>query len=140
MQPPTLPHLFFSPGESNKLYFFTTNEARKITDSTPCHSKNPIYLIVCKKCHLQYSGETKCPLNNAVSILNHHQLSTTTPVSLHFTDQAGHSINDVRLIPIELIRSKHDSVRKTREAHLINNYKAKTLHPFGINRSDEAHQ
>ena len=43
------------------------------------------------------------------SILNHQQLGTTTPVSLHF-NQAGHSINDVHLIPIELIRSKRDSV------------------------------
>ena len=56
---------------------------------------------------------------------------------LHFK-QPGHSINDVRLIPIELIRSKRDSERKAREAHLIN--KAKTLHPFGINRRDEARQ
>ena len=52
-------------------------------------------------------------------------------ISLH-SNQAGHSINDVRLIPIELIHSKRDSVRKAREAHLIN--KAKTLHPFGINK------
>ena len=37
---------------------------------------------------------------------------------------------------MKLIRSKCDSVRKAREAHLIN--KAKTLHPFGINRRDEA--
>jgi len=34
------------------------------------------------------------------------------------------------------IRSKRDSVRKALEAHLIN--KAKTLHPFAINRKDEA--
>ena len=61
---------------------------------------------------------------------------TTAPVSLH--SQAGHYINDVRLIPIELIRSKRDSVRKAREAHLIN--KAKTLHLFGVNRRDEARQ
>ena len=106
----------------------------------PYHSKNVIYLIECKKCHLQYIGETKCQLSERFgehrrSILNHQQLSTTTPVSLHF-NQAGHSINDVRLIPIELIRSKRDSIRKAREAHLIT--KAKTLHPFGINRRDEA--
>ena len=36
------------------------------------------------------------------------------------------------------IHSKRDSVRKAREAHLIN--KAKTLHPFGINKRDEARQ
>ena len=78
--------------------FFTTNEARKIIDCISCHSKNLIYLN-------ERFGEHRR------SILNHQQLSTTTPVSLHF-NQAGHSINDVRLIPIELIRSKRDSVRK----------------------------
>ena len=67
--------------------------------------------------------------------LNHQHLSTSTPVSLHF-NQAGHSINDVHLFPIELIRIKRGSVRKAREAHLIN--KAKTLHPLGIKRRDEA--
>ena len=132
---------FLQEGQTNYT-FFTTNEARKITDSISCHSKNLIYLIECTKCHLQYIGETKRQLNERFgehrrSILNHHQLSITTPVSLHF-NQAGHSINDVHLIPIELIRSKRDSVRKAREAHLIN--KAKTLHPFGINRRDETRQ
>ena len=101
--------------------FFTTNEARKITDSISCQSKNLIYRIECKKCHLQYIGETKRQLNERLgehrrSILNLQQLSTTTPVSPHF-NQTGHSINDVRLIPIELIRSKRDSVSKAREAH-----------------------
>ena len=121
---------------------FLRIKRRKITDSISCHSKNLIYLIECTKCHLQYIGETKRQLNERFgehrrSILNHHQLSITTPVSLHF-NQAGHSINDVHLIPIELIRSKRDTVRKAREAHLIN--KAKTLHPFGINRRDETRQ
>ena len=74
---------------------------------------------------------------NVLSFLNHQQLSTTTPVSLHLME-AGHSINDVRLIPIEFIRRKRESVGKAREAHLKN--KAKTLHPFGINRRDEARQ
>ena len=119
-----------------------SNEARKITDSISCHSKNLIYVIECKRYHLQYIGETKRQLSERFgehrrSILNHQQLSTTTPDSLHF-NQAGHSINEVRLIPIELIHSKRDSVRKAREAHLIN--KAKTLHPFGINKRDEARQ
>ena len=60
----------------------------------------------------QCIGETKRQLSGCFgehrrSILNHQQLSTTTPVLLHF-NQAGHSINDVSLIPIELIRSKRD--------------------------------
>ena len=143
MQPPTMSYLFFSSRGSNKLYFFfTTNDARKITDSISCQSKNLIYLIECKRFHGQYIGETKRQLSERFgehrrSILNYQQLTTATPVSLHF-NQAGHSINDVRLIPIELIHSKRDSVRKAREAHLIN--KAKTLNPFGINKRDEARQ
>ena len=39
------------------------------------------------------------------------------------------------LTPLELIHSKRDSVRKAREAHLIN--KAMTLEPLGIKRRDE---
>ena len=141
MQPLTLPHLFFSPRGSNKLYFFTTNEARKITDSISCTQKIS-YLIECKRCYLQYIGETKRQLSERFgehrrSILNHQQFSTTTPVSLRL-NQASHSINYVGLILTELIRSKLDSVRKTRKAHLMD--KAKTLHPFGINRRDEARQ
>ena len=90
-----------------------SNEARKITDSISCHSKNLIYLTECKRCHLQYIGETKRQLSERFgkhrrSILNHQQLSTTTPASLHF-NQADHPINDVRLIPIELILSKKSS-------------------------------
>ena len=132
---------FLREGQTNYT-FFTTNEARKITDSISCQSKNLISLIEGKRCHLQYIGETKRQLSERFgehrrSILNHQQPTTTTPVSLHF-NQAGHSINDVRLIPIELTHTKHDSVRKAREPHQIN--KAKTLRPFGINKRDEEGQ
>ena len=101
--------------------------------------KKPIYLIQCNKCKYQYMGETKHQLNERFgehrrSILNHQQLSDPTPVSLHF-NQAGHSINDVILIPLELIRSNRDAVRKAREAHLI--HKGNTLSPLGINRRDD---
>ena len=39
------------------------------------------------------------------------------------------------LIPIELLKSKRDSARKAREAHLIQ--KAKTIEPLSMNRSNE---
>ena len=58
-------------------------------------------------------------------------------VSEHF-NQADHSIIVVLLIPPELIRSNRDSVRKAREAHLID--KAITLEPRDINRRDEFNQ
>ena len=69
----------------------------------------------CKKCHLQYIGETKRQLNERFGEhgRSNQQLSTTTPVSQHF-NQAGHSINDVHLISIELIRGKRDWLSKKR--------------------------
>ena len=47
----------------------------------------------------------------------------------------GHSLNNLELIPLELINSNRDAIRKAREAFLI--YKAKTLEPSGMNRRDE---
>ena len=61
-------------------------------------------------------------------------LRNPSPVSEH-SNQADHSINEVLLIPLELIRSNRDSVRKARETHLID--KAMTLEPRDINRRDE---
>ena len=49
----------FLRGDQTNYTFFTTNEARKITDFISCHSKNLIYLIECKRCPLQYIGEIK---------------------------------------------------------------------------------
>ena len=122
-----------------KYTFSATKEERRITDSLSCKSKSLIYLIECKKCGKQYIGETKRQLNERFgehrrSILNHNQLINPTPISEHF-NQPGHSINDVLLIPLELIHSNRDSVRKAREAHLI--AKAMILEPHGINRRDE---
>ena len=122
-----------------KYTFSVTKEERRITDSLSCKSKNLIYLIECKKCGKQYIGETKRQLNERFgehrrSILNHNQIINPTPISEHF-NQPGHSINDVLLIPLELIHNNRDSVRKAREAHLID--KAMTLEPRGINRRDE---
>ena len=78
-----------------------------------------------------------CPLySDKVRCFNQSECALYGNLIINHFNQVGHSINDVRLTPIEIIRSKRDSVRKAREAHLIN--KAKTLHPFGINKRDEA--
>ena len=108
--------------------FFSTNEERRIKDTLTCKSKNLIYLIECKKCATrnlpcQYIGETKRHLHERFgehrrSVQNHQQLASPTPVSEHF-NLPGHSVNDIRLIPLELTHTNRDSVRKAREAHLI---------------------
>ena len=41
----------------------------------------------------------------------------------------------MQLIPLELVKSNRDSVRKAREAYLIE--RGQTLEPHGLNKKDE---
>ena len=49
--------------------------------------------------------------------------------------RSGSRVSDMLLIPLELIKSNRDSVRKAREAYLID--RGQTLEPLGLNRRDE---
>ena len=100
------------------------------------------YMIQCSRCKVQYIGETKRQLSDRFGehrraiekAITHRHIDQPTAVSDHFT-LPGHSINDIELIPLELIHSNRESIRKAREAFLIS--KGKTLEPHGINRRDE---
>ena len=87
---------------------------------------------------IQYVGETKRRLKvastNTADQLTTHLISLNTPVSEHFLTN-DHSAKDIILIPLELTKSNRDSVRKAREAYLIE--RGKTLEPLGINKKDE---
>ena len=94
-------------------------------------------MVYCNRCHKQYIGETKRRLKDR---FNEHRRrvdkqtnrSKPTTVSEHFLSN-DHS--DMLLIPLELIKSNRDSVRKAREAYLID--RGQTLEPLGLNRTDE---
>ena len=99
-------------------------------------------MIQCSRCKVQYIGETKRQLSDRFGehrraiekAITHRHIDQPTAVSDHFT-LPGHSINDIELIPLELIHSNRGSIRKAREGFLIS--KGKTLDPHGINRRDE---
>ena len=61
-------------------------------------------------------------------------ISKPTAVSEHFLSN-HHTATDMQLIPLELIKSNRDGVRKAREAYLIE--RGQTLEPLGLNRRDE---
>ena len=103
------------------------------------HSKNVIYMIHCNHCSKQYIGETKRRLKDRFNehrrpVDNPSNISKPTTVSEHFLTN-DHSANDIILIPLELIKSNRDSVRKAREAYLIE--RGNTLKPLGMNKKDE---
>ena len=84
----------------------------------------------------QYIGETKRRLKDR---FNEHRRpvdrptpsSRPTAVSEQFLSD-NHSPNDIELIPIELIHSSREALRKAREAYLIE--RGQTLEPNGINK------
>ena len=99
-------------------------------------------MIQCSRCQVLYIGETKRHLidrfgehRRAIEkALKQRHIDQPTAVSDHFS-LPGHSINNIELIPLELINSNRDGIHKARKAFLIS--KGKTLEPYGMNRRDE---
>ena len=96
-------------------------------------------MIQCNRCNLQYIGETKRRLKDRFNehrrtIDNPNTKSKPTTAAEHFLS-SNHTANDMQLIPIEKIFSNRDSIRKAREAFLIQ--KGRTLDPDGLNIREE---
>ena len=92
--------------------------------------------------NLQYIGETKRRLKDRFNehrrtIDNPNNKSKPTTAAEHFLSSPNHTANDMLLIPIEKIFSNRDSIRKAREAFLIQ--KGKTIDPAGLNIREETY-
>ena len=69
--------------------------------TTNCSTKNIIYLITCKKCGIQYVGETSQALR---SRFNNHRNRLKQLCDLHLYNHFnsdGHSLDDIQIMPIE---------------------------------------
>ena len=116
--------------------FFSTGETRPIKSNLTSDTKNLIYIIQCNRCNLQYIGETKRRFNeHRRTIDNPNTKSKPTTAAEHFLSSTNHTANDMQLIPIEKISSNRDSIRKAREAFLIQ--KGRTIVPDGLNIREE---
>lgn len=109
-----------------------------------CIQKPHLHDPKCRKCKntsnapaellAEYIGQTKRALRDRFG--EHRraiQNKTTDAVPQHF-NQKGHKLTDIELIPLELINSKRESIRRARESFYID--KAKIMQPHGINRDD----
>ena len=116
--------------------FFSTGETRPIKSNLTCD----IYIIQCNRCNLQYIGETKRRLKDRFNehrrtIDNPNTKSKPTTAAEIFLSSTNHIANDMQQIPIEKISSNRDSIRKAREAFLIQ--KGRTIVPDGLNIREE---
>ena len=120
--------------------FFSTGETLPIKSNLTCDTKNLIYIIQCNRCNLQYIGETKRRLKDRFNehrrtIDNPNAKSEPTTAAKHFLSSPNHTANDMQLIAIDKIFSNPDSIRKAREAFLIQ--KGRTMNPDGLNIREE---
>ena len=85
------------------------------------YSRNFIYMIICNHRFKQNLGETKWRLKHRFHehrrpVYNPSNISKPTTVSEHFLTN-DHSANDITRIPLEIVKSNRDSVRKARKTH-----------------------
>lgn len=105
----------------------------KIHENLTCKSKNLIYLVTCRKCMVQYVGETGNSLHDRFT--KHFyciRQNNRTPIGLHF-NSPGHSFLDLQVTAIEEIKNTQNptNVRKAREKFWQTNLC--TFFPQGLN-------
>ena len=120
---------------------FTSNVTKRSYEvlspntSMNCVSENIVYLIKCKKCGVEYVGETSQKLRNR---LNNHRSSLKRLTSLylyhHFSSDC-HSVDDIAIMPIEEITPVHGvnvtSLQLEREDYWCR--ELCTYYPYGLN-------
>ena len=110
-----------------------TQASFKMRFSTSCTSQNVIYLVECKRCNMQYIGQTNQQVSRR---MNSHRFDINTydgqgyatNVALHFNSDS-HSVDDFRFVPIDVVNNEMD--RLCKETYWI--HKLDTLYPKGMN-------
>ena len=107
----------------------SANLCYPITARISCTSTNVIYLVTCKKCHMQYVGQTKRPLR--IRMLQHLRNARLThaksPLYCHFRGPCGLQSFAFKGIDIQ----PQESARFQKEAHWIS--ELHTRSPMGLN-------
>ena len=91
-----------------------------------CQTQNILYCITCKKCSLQYIGESERSLKERFSehksyVVNNMKSKATGE---HF-NMKGHRVSDMRVSILEKIFSTDPAIRKEREKFFINKMNSK---------------
>ena len=106
---------------------------KEIETSLNCQSRNILYLIECKKCCLQYVGETDRSLQDRFSdqkgYVNNTRLNQAT--GEHF-NRPGHSISDMSVMAIQKVFDRGAPYRKELGKEKISNFRG---FRHGINKN-----
>ena len=99
-----------------------------------CASNNVVYMIECKKCGMQYIGETTQTLRQRFTQHRNNIIGgkNKTPLVRHF-NSPGHSINDVSIKILEKFNNSHDIKNTLLQYELLWIKVLNTAFPFGMN-------
>ena len=133
-----------------------TGRTYRVPDEGSCGCNNLIYLVTCKKCNLQYVGETKQTIKERFydhfykvkhvadpqSVPPSLKDKEPTPLGKHFGTRP-HTVDDIQIQIIEFIkRPPHltdtTKFRRRRELHWM--YQLKTVDPQGINSMENVRE
>ena len=110
----------------------TTGERFCVKATTDCRTRNVVYLIECKKCAIQYVGETEnalhVPLTGHRSDIKHCWIDRPVPKYFSLSDN---SMKDLPIMVIEKIYREDTDYRKWKESHWIETIRSLT--PDGLN-------
>ena len=109
------------------------NQSFNLQFNTDCSTSNVIYLITCKKCNMQYVGQTGQQVsrrmnNHRFDINSFTDAAFSTLVATHFNED-DHSLDDFSFMPIDVINNGMDRLLK--ETYWI--HKLGTVFPQGLN-------
>ena len=125
------------PHDNNRRNFQESQHRYNTQNKIYIHlqNRNLVYLIQCRKCGLQYVGETANPLH--IRMNDHrsdiHTQETDKPVAAHF-NLPDHTLDDLQVMGIKKIHNNDTEWRKHRESYWI--FTLDILAPTGMNLED----
>ena len=119
----------FGGKKSKKEYIRSCSCSLGMRHHISCSSCNFIYMIQCNKLNVTCNTSAKLNASSRDGFGEHrrsiekarnpHHFYHPTVVSDRLLPSRSHSIKDIELIPLELINSDSDGIRKAREGFLI---------------------
>ena len=112
----------------------TTGEWFRVKATTYFLTRNVVYLIECKKCAIQYFGETENALRVRLtghrSDIKHRRIDR--PVAKHYS-LPDHSMEDSSIMVIEKIYREDTDHRRRKESHWIETIQSLTPDSLNLN-------
>ena len=115
-----------------------TNETHQIKQYITCTATNIIYLMQCRKCGVQYVGETGDTMRQRM--MQHRCINPPSLAEEHF--RLVHGLENLEVIGIEKVSNTEDQVQQEHERLKREAYWIKTLHthyPLGLNAIHASH-